>query len=136
MNQVKYDLYYIPKEAFNNPKDSLKTADLVYCKLVLSEEKNTGKIDELFQQKNYNKLLYYINTAMAGDITGYYDGMRNQPVQIFFESNNRIAKKLVFLIAFKPFNNTVKTFSLAFDDKIFNNGPIKFHYNLKDLKTI
>jgi hypothetical protein len=131
MNGIKYELHYVPKESFQDPA----IADLAYYKLVISEETHNGKINELFKQQNYNKLLYYINSSLNKDLAGYYDNQQSKLVQVYFESNNRMSKSLVFMLAFEKSKNSDKTFSFAFNDNIFNNGPIKLQYDLKDLKT-
>lgn len=137
INDVKYELHRVPKSVFEtSDKDSIYAADLAYYKLIISGSTGNSKIDEMYKQSNYNKLLYYVNSGMAEDLISYYDNKESKPVQVYFETNNRMSKKMVFLLAYEKQKESDKTFLFSFNDKIFNNGPVKFQFNLEDLKTL
>jgi hypothetical protein len=127
IDNICYEVNILPKE-FLEKNDTIKMADLLYIKFTVYEEKNNMRIQEVFKQANYNSLLYYINTKISDDFKIVQDSKEISPVQVHFENNNRIANKLVFLIAFeKPIIN--KDILLTFNDNIFNNGIIKLKLN-------
>lgn len=134
VNEIVYSLEFYTKAQLEKIDKEIEQADLLYYKLVISEnDKASMRIAELYQQKNYNQLLYYVNQNIQGDFKIIVNGKVSNPVQVFFENNNRITKRLVFLIAFeKPVDQTGDAV-VEFDDNIFNNGKIKFKYDLKEL---
>jgi hypothetical protein len=136
INNIKYVLEYMPAEAFKNDADSIKIADLAYYKLTISEEKNSGKIEELFSQSNYNKLLYYVNKGLQNDFKSVYGDTEISPVQVHFENNMRLTQKMTFLVAFEKFEKNTDNILVEYNDNVFNNGPIKFSYKTKDLNTL
>lgn len=135
INHISYTLCYNSKnDNKSSDKDSLEPADLLYYKLTISdEEKESNKISELYLQSNYNKLLYYINKNIEFDFKTILNGKEYNPVLVYFESNNRMTKKLVFMLAFEKPKEIDGDLIVEFNDNIFNNGKIKFKYNLKEL---
>lgn len=132
INNICYTLRYISKE--ENKNGVIEPADLFYYKLTISEEeKTTHKISELYLQTNYNRLLYYINSNIKNDFKIIKNEKENYPVQVYFESNNRISNKLIFMIAFEKPIEHEGDFIVEFNDNIFNNGKIKFKYNIEEL---
>ncbi len=136
INNITYRLNYLPDYAFKSLSlDSVELADLLYYKFTISEEKNQNQIQNLFTQSNYNKLLSYINSNIQNDFIKQGSVNEFHPVQVFFESNNRISNKLVFLVAFEKETKTEET-TIVFNDNIFNNGILKFNYKTPDLNTL
>lgn len=125
IGDISYELMVIPKEEMVH--DEIKPADLMYFKLsICDQSENSKNISSLFLQSNYNKLLFYINQQINSDFEMENSDGNNYPIQVFFENNNRIAKKLVFLIAFEKYKKEQNNFTITFNDKIFNNGKVKF----------
>lgn len=130
-----YSLQFCPREqAGSDTPGQIEQADLLYYRFIISENDKAAKqITELYQQSNYNKLLYYINKNIQSDFKAIINEKETDPVQVYFESNNRITQKLVFLLAFeKPVENS-GNLTVEFNDNIFNNGKIKFNYDIKEL---
>lgn len=135
INNISYTLSYTTKEESKNKStNSLEPADLFYYKLTISEEeKKSHKITDLYLQSNYNKLLYYINKNIQNDFKTIIKEKECVPVLVYFESNNRMTKKLVFMLAFEKPIEKEGDLIVEYNDNIFNNGKIKFKYNIKDL---
>lgn len=129
IDNITYRIDYLPDYAKNGMEtDSVELADLDYYRFTISEEKVSGKIRNLFQQSNYNKFLYYVNKNIENDFKSKKGAMELSPVQVFFESNNRLANKIIFLLAFEKGKRNEETV-IMFNDNIFNNGLINFKYN-------
>lgn len=135
INNISYNLQFCPKEENKKKSDDfIELADLFYYKLTISEEnKASQKIAELYLQSNYNKLLYYVNQNIQSDFKTIVNKKELTPVQVYFESNNRITQKLVFLLAFEKPLEKDGDLTVEFNDNIFNNGKIKFKYDIKEL---
>lgn len=133
VNDVVYNLSFCPREMMTSDT-SIEAADLFYYRFVISEtDKQAKRISELYLQSNYNKLLFYINQNIQGDFKTFINNKEQNPVQVYFESNNRITQKLVFLLAFEKPIEQDGDLTVEFNDNIFNNGKIKFKYDLKEL---
>lgn len=129
IGDICYEVNSISKELLQQ-NDSNEIADLYYFKLTIYEVKNNNKIQELFNQINYNKLLFYANTRIKNDITLTIGELIKTPLQIHFENNNRVSNKLVFMIAFeKEITTNNSEVLLSFNDNIFNNGILNFRFN-------
>ena len=131
VDNICYEVSLLPKE-FLEQNDTVSIADLIYLKLTVYEEKNTMRIQELFKQANYNKLLYYVNSRITNDFSLIQSEKAYNPIQVYFENNNRIGNKLVFLLAFEKKDlNMSDDIVLRFNDNIFNNGFIQLAFNKK-----
>lgn len=124
MNNIVYELY--PYKA-----DSLNTQNQTTTfKLVIKEKEKKGLINSLYSPSNYNKLLFYANEQLSGDIklmTG--DGSTNAKL-ILFEPNMRMTNSLIFLIAFdKIAAKDIEDATFEYNDNLLNNGLIKFNLN-------
>lgn len=136
INNIRYQINYLPDYAAKSlSMDSVELADLLYYKFTISDESGSNQIRNLFDPSNYNKLLFYINGSIQNDFQVENDIRVFQPVQVFFESNNRLANKLVFLLAFEKEKKTDYT-TIVFNDNILNNGILKFNYKTADLNTL
>jgi hypothetical protein len=132
MEDIHYQIDYLPDYSKDN---LIQMADLDYYRFTISEEKGIGKIRELFKPSGYNKLLFYINKNIENDFKGVYGESELSPVQVYFESNNKLANKIVFLLAFEK-NQKADETTIVFNDNIFNNGILNFKYKTAELKTL
>ena len=136
IDNICYRIDFLPDYAKRSIQhDSVELADLDYYRFSISEEKINGKIADLFKPSNYNKLLYYLNRNIESDFKSIRGTDELAPVQVFFESNNRISNKIIFLLAFEK-NRKSKESIIVFNDNIFDNGFINFKYDTSDLNTL
>lgn len=134
---IAYKVDYLPNykdQAYSI--DSIKLADLDYYKFTIQELKGSERVRKLFSPKNYNNLLYYVNKNIESDFKIIYNEKEITPVQVYFESNNRLADKITFLVAFEKNTTSCEEIGIVFNDNIFNNGLIKFNYKISDLNKL
>ena len=128
---------YVPKKTLEvTDNDSIKVADLAYYKLTICEEKSSGKLAGLFNRSTYDQFLFYVNKNLEKDFISLYDQKEIRPVQVYFETNNQMTNKLVFMLAFEKIPNETEDVVVEFNDNIFKNGLVKFNYKTKDLNLL
>lgn len=126
MDGIVYEACQIQKEELEK-NDTLEIEDFTYYKFTIYENDNKNlRIQNIFKQQNYNNLLFYINSNISEDFKLVSENIEYSPKLVYFENNNRISNKLVFMIAFE--NLKVKNENtIIYNDNIFNNGTIKIN---------
>lgn len=107
--------------------DTIKIEDFTYFKFTIYENDNKNlRVQNVFKQQNYNNLLFYINSKISEDFKLISENKEYKPKLVYFENNNRISNKLVFMLAFENLKlNSENT--IIYNDNIFNNGTIKIN---------
>jgi hypothetical protein len=86
----------------------------------------------VFDKGAYGKILAYANTSLKEDFYLIQDQDTLFSTITHLESANSIQPVFRIALGFNEVDTLTKEFTLVFNDRIFNSGPVKFHYS-KDL---
>jgi hypothetical protein len=83
----------------------------------------------VFDKQRYGAIMAYANTDMKNDFM-LVQGKDTLACSILhLEPANSVHPLLRISLGFNGVNPTTKEYTLVYNDNIFNNGPIKFHYS-------
>lgn len=151
LNSVNYSLQMLTPEqqilinspdVFNNPAAFEKELSYYRNKLnfilVLKDpEKGMNKVrSTMFDKSEYGKILAYANTSLKEDFYLVQNEDTLYSTIVHLESANSIQPVFRLALGFSGLDSLSKECTLVFNDKIFNNGPIKFHYSKNVLSNL
>lgn len=143
LNGIRYNLKMQPGELLailntsENTNNSLnytealkKYASQINFVFVIDDEQDNDNRVKLsvFNKEIYGNLLGYANTELIKDIHLVQGNDTLSCALVHMEPANSIQPVLRLALAFNGVDTAKKECTLIFNDNLFNNGPLKFHY--------
>jgi hypothetical protein len=103
----------------------------------LSDSDGNSEIKKLiYNKEDYNALVSYANTALVDDFKLLL-GTDTIPARIaHIESSNGIEPVVRISVGFSGLDSLKKDLTLIYNDRIFNNGPLKFYFTEEALTNL
>jgi hypothetical protein len=105
--------------------------EILFIFTIKDDSKSSHAVKQLVfdKQKKYSFLLAYANTDMSSDFELKSNNGNIVPCSfLHLEPANSVQPILRITLAFNYSRSLGEELTLVFNDKIFNNGPIKFNY--------
>lgn len=143
INAIKYRLKLLPPDylALNSPDFPMQSSadkpgffkefddKMEFIFVIEDPDRNSQRVKStVFDKARYSSILSYANSELRNDFMLMTERDTLYCSLAHLEAANSVQPLLRLVIGFQSIHPLDKEFTLVYDDHIFNNGPVKFHY--------